>query len=87
MDVTQVLLIAVVTVLTILLAVIGVQVIFILGEIRTSLQKMNAMLSDAGTITHGISKSVHNMGGMLDGLKAGLQVVNFFGKKKDTTAK
>lgn len=83
MDTTQVLLIIVVTVLTILLAVIGIQVVFILQEIRKSLQKFNVMIDDAGKITGGISKSLSGMSGIMEGLKTGLSVVNFFGKKKD----
>lgn len=83
MDTTQILLTVVITVLTVLLAVIGIQVVFILGEIRKTIIRMNKMLEDAGTITGGISKSLTNVGGLFEGLKTGLQVVNFFGKKKE----
>lgn len=83
MDATQILLIVVVSVLTVLLTVIGIQVIYILGEIRKSLQKMNKMLDDATSISHDISKSMNSVGGLFEGLKTGLSVVNFFGKKKE----
>lgn len=83
MDTTQVLLIIVVTVLTVLLAVIGVQVVFILAEIRKSLEKFNKIIDDAGAVTRGISRSLTGMGGIVEGLKTGLSIVNIFGKKKD----
>jgi len=83
MDTTQVLLTIVVTVLTILLSVIGIQIAFILAEFKKTVEKMNKMLDDAGRVTGGISKSVTGMSGMFEGIKTGLKVVNFFGKKKE----
>ena len=83
MDATQILLIVVVTVLTILLTVIGIQVVYILMEVRKSAQKVNRMLDDAGQVTGGISRSVTGMSGLVSGLKSGLSIVSWFGKKKD----
>lgn len=82
MDTTQVLLIIVVTVLTILISVIGVQVFFILSEIRKTVEKMNKMLDDAGMVTGSVSRSVMGMAGLVEGVKTGLSVVNIFGRKK-----
>ena len=84
MDTTQILLTVVVTVLTILLSIIGVQIVFILSEVRKAFEKMNKMLDDAGLVTGGISRSVSGMSGMFEGLKAGLNLVNLFGKKKSS---
>lgn len=81
MDTTQILLVAVVTVLTILLTIIGVQIVFILVEVRKSLEKVNKMLDDAGTVTGGISRSVTGLGGLFEGIKTGLSFVHKFGKK------
>lgn len=84
MDTTQVLLTIVVTVLTILLAVIGVQIVFILSEFRKTAEKINKMLDDAGSVTGGISRSLTGMTGLVEGLKTGLSLVSRFGKKRDT---
>ncbi len=84
MDTTQILLTLVVTVLTILLSIIGVQVVFILIEIRKSMEKVNKMLSDATIVTSGIGRSVTGMSGLMEGLKTGLSFVNFFGKKRSS---
>ncbi len=82
MDTTQVILIIIVTVLTILLSVIGIQIAFILAELKKTVEKVNKMLDDGGTVTGGIAKGVTNMGGLLDGIKTGLNVVNLFKKKE-----
>ncbi len=84
MDTTQVLLTIVVTALTILLVVIGIQVVFIMQEFRKTIEKINKMLDDGGLVTSGIAKGVTGMGGLLEGIKTGLNVVNLF-KKKETT--
>lgn len=82
MDTTQILLTVVISVLTILLTVIGIQVALILGEFRKSIIKVNKIIDDAGTVTGGISHTVSGMGGIVDGLKAGLSVVHWFDRKK-----
>lgn len=83
MDTTQILLVIVVTVLTILFTVIGIQVVYILMEFRKTVEKINKMLDDAGQVTGGISRSVTGMSGMMEGIKTGLSIVNIFGKKKE----
>lgn len=85
-DLTQVLLVIVITTLTVLLTFIGVQIIYILREIRKSIEKMNKMLDDAGIITESIAHPIAGLGGMLDGLKSGVKAIetvgNFLSRKK-----
>ncbi len=90
-DLTQVLLVVVITTLTILLSFIGIQVVFILREVRRSLEKVNKMLDDAGMITESIAHPIAGIGGMLDGLKSGAKAIETFGnflsrKKKNNQA-
>lgn len=87
MDTTQLLLTIVVTVLTILLSIIGIQIAFILAEMRKSIEKINKMLDDGGLVTGSIGKSVSSMGGLVEGIKSGLSVVSFFGKKPASSNK
>ena len=61
---TQVLLVIVVTVLTVLLTVIGVQIVFILSEFRKTVEKVNKMLEDAGQVTGGVTPSLPAMNGI-----------------------
>jgi hypothetical protein len=85
-DLSQTLLVIVITALTILLTFIGVQIIYILREIRRSIEKVNKMLDDAGMITESIAHPIAGLGGMIDGLKSGVKAIevigNFLTKKK-----
>jgi len=67
-DSTQILLIVVIVVLSILLSVIGIQVFFILREVQRSIQKMNKMLDDAGTISESISKPIASLSNSITGV-------------------
>jgi hypothetical protein len=55
---TQILLIIVVSVLSAVLAVIGIQVFLILKESKRSIEKFNKILEDAGTISSSITKPI-----------------------------
>ncbi len=84
-DTTQILLVTVVTILTIILAVIGIQVVFILQEFRRMLERTSKIMEDAGRVTEGISTSFTGVSGILAGFKTGLTAVNVFHKKKNKT--
>lgn len=85
-DLTQVLLIIVITTLTIILTFIGIQIVQILREVKKSLEKINTMLDSAVIVTESISRPLAGLGGMLDGLKSGAKAIeaigNFLSRKK-----
>jgi len=54
----QILLAAVVVILTVLLVIIGVQVFLILGEFRKALVKMNETLDDVKSTVNGTGRSI-----------------------------
>lgn len=87
LDLTQILLVIVITTLTILLTLISVQVVNILKEIRKTVEKVNKMLDDAGLITESIAHPIAGLGGMIEGLKSGVKAIdtigNFLTRKKD----
>lgn len=64
----QILLIIVVSTLTVLLTIIGIQVFFIFQEVRRSIQKMNKILDDAGLISESVAKPISSISGSLVGL-------------------
>lgn len=82
MESTQILLIVVVTVLTIILTIIGTQFFFILKEFKKSLEKINKMLDDGTLVSGAFAKSVTGISGVLQGIKTGLSVLNIFKKDK-----
>lgn len=76
MDPVQITIIVISFILTTLIVVLGVQVWFILKEIRVSMQKMNKMLDDAGKVSGAVSEGVVGMSGFVNGLKTGIQAVS-----------
>lgn len=81
-DPAQTVLIAVIAVLTILLLVLGVQVFFILKELRKTLGKANKVLDDAGVISESVSGPISNLSNMASGLKLGSVIASLLTRKK-----
>ena len=81
MDPIQLTIIGVSITLTILLVVLGIQVYYILKEIRFSVQKTNKMLDDAGKVSGTVSDGVTSMSGFMNGIKSGLQMITALQKK------
>jgi hypothetical protein len=81
-DPAQMILLLVVVVLTVLLVILGIQVFFILKELRKTLDKPNKILDDTGKITESISEPVSLLSSVLMGIKSGMLVSSFFNKKK-----
>ncbi len=75
MDPTQITIIAISIALTILIIVLGVQVFYILKEIRLSFRKMNKMLDDATRVSGAVSEGIVGMSGFMNGLKTGITAV------------
>ncbi len=78
MDAAQVVLLFVVVVLTVLLLMLGVQVYFILRELRRTVEKANKVLDETGLITESISAPLSTLSALATGLKTGAAVARFF---------
>jgi hypothetical protein len=76
METTQLVIIIISTALTALLILLGIQVFYILKEIRRSIMKVNKMLDDAGKVSGSVSDGVVNMSGFINGLKAGISAIS-----------
>lgn len=79
---TQVLLFTVVIILTALLVAIGWQIFQILSEIRKMLMKFNTMVDGAVSISGNVSKSLQNLSGFSEGLRAIFGIFRLFKKKE-----
>lgn len=75
MDPIQLTIVGVSITLTILLVVLGMQVFLILKEFRSSVQKTNKMLDDAGKVTQTVSGGVESMGGFMNGIRSGIAMI------------
>ena len=81
MDAVQITIIAISFIHTMLMVALGVQVWYILKEVRVSIEKMNKMLEDGGKMTGAVSEGVASVGGLLSGIKAGLSFFTSLRKK------
>lgn len=70
MDSVQLVLLIVIILLTILLVVLGVQVFFILRDVRRALDKANKVLEDAGSIAESVQAPITAFSSLALGLKA-----------------
>jgi hypothetical protein len=80
-DPAQTALFLVVIVLTILLVVLGIQVFFILRELRKTVEKANKVLDDTGMITESVSKPISSLSTLAMGLKTGARIAKILNGK------
>jgi hypothetical protein len=78
MDPLIVLLIVVTTILTALLVIVGVQVIMILKEVKTTLTHVNKTLDTADDIVSALARPVSGLSDIAAGVKTGLKITESF---------
>ena len=77
-DPAQILLFIIILILTILLIVLGIQVSFILKDLRKTIAKTNKVLDDTGQITESIAGPVTGLSQAIMGIKTGATLANLF---------
>jgi len=81
-DTSQIILISAITVMTVILTVVGIQLIFVLKELRTFLGKANNIIEELEKIGvsagHGYSEIV----GFFSGLKKFFSVIDLLANKR-----
>lgn len=83
MDTTQVLLTIVLTTTTILLIIIGIQLIFILKDIRKLLKKVNNIINEMEKIGVSFEHGFSEITGFISGIKLIFRLINSFQAKKN----
>lgn len=73
-DPAQTALFVVIIILTVLLVILGIQVFFILRELRKTLTKVNKVLDDTSLITESVSKPIASLSTLTMGLKTGATI-------------
>lgn len=81
-DTAQAVLLFVLVVLTVLLLVLGIQVFFILRELRQTVSKANKVLDDTGVITESVSEPVSKFPSLVSGLKIGAGIASLLKRRK-----
>lgn len=88
-DPVQIILLLVIVILTILLVVLGIQVFYILKELRNTIKKANKVLDNANSITENIEEPLSAISSLVTGVKSGtlFTIVKFLnglvGKEKE----
>jgi hypothetical protein len=78
---TQIVFTVVIVILTVLVVIIGIKIYQILDEVLKASIKTNRMLDNAEGVSNEIGKSVKNISGFGEGLKAVFHLINLFSKK------
>lgn len=78
MDPLVVLLIIVTSILTVLLVIVGVQVIMILKEVKHTLTHVNHTLDTADGIVSALSRPVNGLGDIVTGVRTGVRLTESF---------
>lgn len=86
-DTAQAVLLFVLVILAVLLLVLGIQVFFILKELRHTVVKANKVLDDTGTITESVSAPISNLSSLAAGLKFGASLIKAFKNGESKTKK
>lgn len=79
-DPVQMVLLFVIVVLTFLLIILGIQVYFILREVRSALQKANRVLDTTEMITESVSEPMTMISGVVKGVR---MISKLLGKDKE----
>ena len=83
MEPAQILLFIVITALTVILTLIGVQFFLLLRDIRKMFANVNEFVAQGAVYTQKMAHSLTGFSALLAGLKAGLSVFSLFSKKKE----
>ena len=82
-DTAQAVLLFVIIILTLLLLILGIQVFFILRELKQTVSKANKVLDDTGMITESVSGPISSISSLASGVKTGAAIASLFkGNKK-----
>jgi len=95
LNLSQIILVIVVTILSILLVIFSIYIFRILDELKRTLQKTNSMMDDMKRITKSVADPIEHASEFVSGLKKGAKLVEMAGEfvekkslsKKTTTKK
>ncbi len=80
LDPVQTILLIVIVVLTVLLFILGIQVFFILKELRKTVSTANKVLEDTSVIAQSVSGPVSSLTSLSSGLKLGTLIAKILQK-------
>ncbi len=78
MDIFQIIFSTVLVIITVVLAVVGIQIVFVLNEIRKTVTRFNAFIDSAEQRLEDVAQPLRQLGGMASGVRSGLRVFDTF---------
>lgn len=82
MDAIQILLIIVLTLSTIFLSIVGIQLIIVLKELRKTLTRVNKIVDGFDAVGMGLQQGLGEVSGFINGFKTILKVLDVTSSKK-----
>jgi len=83
MDITQIVIISSLILITAVVVAAGIWLILIFKELRSSLQKADQILDDTKTITSAVAEPVSSISEFIQGFKNGVSFFNSLFNKKE----
>ncbi len=83
MDTTQILLAITLSVTTLFLIIVGIQVVFLLRELREGIRKANTIVESFERVGMGVESGFNEVVGFLGGIKSVFKILDVLKKKKD----
>lgn len=83
MELAQILLVGVVSILTLLLVVVGIQAMFILRDFRKSIKRFNNILEDAQSVSSSIAKPLSSTGNVFESFRQMKNMVDYVAKRPE----
>ncbi len=85
MDTVQILLLIVLSLSTVFLTIIGIQLFFVLTELRKTLKHMNKIVHNFDNVGTGLQHGIGEVVGFVNGFKTILKVIDISRKKNENT--
>jgi hypothetical protein len=82
-DTTQIILISAITVMTVILTVVGIQLIFVLKELRAFLSSANNIIDQLEKIGMNVGHGYSEVIGFFSGLRSLFKILDLLAKKKE----
>lgn len=83
MDITQIILMVSVTLVTIVIVVSGIWLVLLLKELKITIIKTNSILDDTKSITSSIAEPVASISEFINGFRNGMNFFTSLFKKKE----
>lgn len=87
MDITQIVLLSVIIVLTLFLVVIGFQAFFVLKDFRKTLGRLNKLFDDADNLVGQVKRPITSASNLLTAMSAGAGLAHLLKGKKGENKK